>query len=213
MRRKLTIKKVRQHYKRKYWRLFGFPTQQQTSWRPALRKTCITMWSVLDLTKEFDEVCLLIVQKMTPRGSYNSVDQSQALLSEWGRGEKGLGYCEIPRNLAQPQARHLQRRWQAWTRQGPHLTWIASGLGNQTRPGQQPSSQCQFAEESDCLATEINPDTLVPQPIGTCKRMGGRKVLGLTCDLQMRKMSSTIWSLPPSLIILDGWLIFVKVIY
>ena len=135
-----------------------------------------------NLTKEFDEVCLLIVQKMTPRGSYNSVDQSQALLSEWGRGEKGLGYCEIPRNLAQPQARHLQRRWQAWTRQGPHLTWIASGLGNQTRPGQQPSSQCQFAEESDCLATEINPDTLVPQPIGTYKRMGGRKVVGLTCE-------------------------------
>ena len=60
------------------------------------------------------------------------------------------------------------------------------------RPVQQPSSECQFAEESDCLATEINPDTLVPQPIGTCKRMGGRKVLGLTCDLQMRKMSSTI---------------------
>ena len=50
------------------------------------------------------------------------------------------------------------------------------------RPGQQPSSQCQFAEESDCLATDINPDTLVPQPIGTYKRMGGRKVVGLTCE-------------------------------
>ena len=53
--------------------------------------------------------------KDDPRGSYKNVDQSQALLSEYGRGEKGLGYCEIPRNLAQPQARHLQRRWQAWT--------------------------------------------------------------------------------------------------
>ena len=99
--------------------------------------------------------------KDDPRGSYKNVDQSQALLSEYGRGEKGLGYCEIPRNLAQPQARHLQRRWQAWA------------------SGQQSSSQCQFAEESDCLATEINPDTLVPQPIGTYKRMGGRKVVGL----------------------------------
>ena len=153
------------------------------------------MWCTGNLTKEFDEVCLPIVQKMTPRGSDKSVDRSQALLSEWGRGEKGLGYCEILRNLAQPQARHLQRPWQAWT-----AAELSMSIRRRVRlSGQrhQPRNTC----------------TSVPQPIGTCKRMGGRKVLGLTCDLQMRKMSSTIWSLPPSLIILDGWLIFVKVIY
>ena len=68
-----------------------------------------------NLTKEFEEVCLPSLQKMTPRGSYKSVDQSHALLSEGGRGGKGLGYCEILRKMAQPQARHLQHPWQAWT--------------------------------------------------------------------------------------------------
>ena len=74
------------------------------------------MWSVLAIWQRSSMKFVYQAYKRWPKGAViKGVDQSHALLSEGGRGEKGFGYCEILRNLAQPQARHLQHPWQAWT--------------------------------------------------------------------------------------------------